>query len=166
MKSEDGFNSGVRNIGRFFLSLIPWAIGIGALVWLGVWVGVAKYKHDVAKYKHDIEQQRRAATYVGAEERPKEKLKIEVIKKDCSTLIRADVNGRDLVMYAKNNCHEEISYLAWHWQSVSPDGTVIRSGYTNRCPIPRTHGEKAECKDEIVVDDRTSSIRLWTQTSP
>lgn len=154
MRGEDGVNAGTRNIGRFFLSLIPWALGIGFMVWFGAWAGVAKYKHDIS-------QERRAAVYVGAETKPEEKIKLDVVKHDCTTISRADVNGSDLMIYARNDCKGRLSYLAWHWQTISPDGTVVGQGYTNGCPIPNP-GNKAECKMKIDDDERTATVRIWT----
>ena len=152
---ENGFYSGYRNMGRFFLSLIPWALGIGFVVWFGAFVGVAKYKHD-------LEQEKRSAIYVGAETLPKEKIKIEVIDHDCTKIIRADVKGMDLIVYAKNECLKNINYLAWHWTALSPDNTAIASGYTNQCPRPILPGDKSECKMIISNDNRTSTLRLRT----
>ena len=120
MERETGVNSGALNVGRFFLALIPWALGIGFTVWLGAWIGVSKYKHDVS-------QERRAAVYVGAENKPEEKLKIQVIKHDSTTITKADVNGEDLMIYARND-GGKLDYMAWHWKLISPDGTAIAEG--------------------------------------
>lgn len=155
MKEESGIDSGARNFGRLCLSFIPWALGIGFLVWFIAWVGVAKYKHDLL-------QETRAAVYVGAEEKPQEKMVIEAINHDCTVITRADVNGTDLMLYAKSKCRQSLSYLAWHWKLLSPDGTGIAEGYTNRCPITRSYGDKSECKLRISDDDRGSVLRIWT----
>lgn len=85
---ESGIDSGARNVGRFFLSLVPWALGVGALVWLSVYIGVHTFYHE-------IQQEQRAATYIGAAERPKSKIKIEVKEVDCSRVTRADLDGTE-----------------------------------------------------------------------
>jgi hypothetical protein len=159
--NESGTDSGFRNVGRFFLSLIPWALGIGAITWLSVWVGVHEYRRE-------INQENRAATYVGASERPSSKLVIEVKSKDCSVITRADANGDELIIYALNGCHKSLDYLAWHWQGLSPDGTVIAQHYTNAatCSVPVYPGDKAECKLTISTDDRIKTLRIWTQITP
>lgn len=154
MKDEDGVNAGARNIGRFFLFAIPAILGVAALIWFGAYVGVMKYKKE-------LEQQKRAAVYVGAQETPKEKLKINVVMHDCTEVVGVDLNGRDLIIYAKNNCHTKLDYLAWHWELNSPDGTIVDSDYTNLCPRPK-HGQKAECKMRISDDERAVSLTVWT----
>jgi hypothetical protein len=155
MPREDGINSGARNIGRFFLSLVPWALAIGAMSWLGLWISVHQYRSEV-------EQERRRAVYVGAEERPKDKIKIEARKVDCLTVERADVDGGSLTMYgrADRTC-SEAWYTAWHWQELSPDRTLIHEGYTNSCPDLRKAGDKSECRMKIEVDDRTAYLTVW-----
>ena len=57
--NEDGINSGARNIGRFFLALIPWALGIGFAVWLGVYMAMREIHREAL-------QEQRAAQYTGA----------------------------------------------------------------------------------------------------
>lgn len=152
--NENGMDLGARNVGKFFLALIPWALGIGFTVWFGAWVGVTKYKHDIS-------QEKRAAVYVGAETKPEEKLKIKVVKHDSSTITKADVNGKDLIVYARNDGNK-LDYLEWHWKLISPDGTAISEGYTNQCPKPQDHGDKAECKMTIETDDRAATLQIWT----
>lgn len=161
---EDGINSEARNVGRFFLAMIPWALGIGLFAWIGVYAAL----HEIAKEKA---QENRAAVYTGAVTRPKEKIAIEILPHDCSHITTADLDGDDLMLYATNTCHEKIdvNYFEWHWQTVSPNGTLLRSGYTNSafdCPMPLRPGDKAECKFTIDDDDRTAKIQVWTQFNP
>jgi hypothetical protein len=164
ISDEDGMEAGGRNVGRLALSLIPWALGIGALVWLGVWIGIHEFRHELS-------QEERAAIYVGAKERPHSRLIINTIKSDCSTVTRADLDGSDLIMYAKNDCHETLRYLAWRWQLLSPDGTVLKEEYVNGCPVPRMPGDSAECRMQdhyasVSDDDRAATVRVWTQITP
>lgn len=157
--NEDGVNAGVRNFGRLALALIPWALGIGFAAWLGVWVALHQYRHELS-------QEDRAAVYVGAAERPKSKLAVDIIPQDCSVITRADINGEDLLLYAKNNCHAKVRYMEWHWEALSPDRTVIHGGYENwKCPDVIMPGDVAECKLSINMDDRTAVIRVWTKVS-
>lgn len=155
MKEEDGVNSGARNLGRFFLFAIPAVLGIAALMWLSAYIGVMKYKHELS-------QQERAAIYVGVKDPPKEKLKINVERRDCTEIVGVDVNGKDLLLYAKNGCHKRLDYLTWNWELTSPDGTTIDSGYTNLCPHPKP-GLKAECRMKISDDERGVSLTVWTK---
>jgi hypothetical protein len=87
-----------------------------------------------------------------------------VIKHDSTTITKADVNGEDLMIYARND-GGKLDYMAWHWKLISPDGTAIAEGYTNLCPEPQRNGDKAECKMTIPTDDRASTLRIWTSKS-
>jgi hypothetical protein len=159
--NEDGTNAGMRNIGRLALFLIPWALALGAAAWIGVYIGA----HD---FRHQLSQEERAATYTGASEKPKDKFKIVIEPHDCSHITKADIDGHVLLLYARNDCHKTLDYLAWHWQEVSPNGTIISGGYQNNayCPVPQHYSEIAECSQEISDDDRAVQIKLWTQIEP
>jgi hypothetical protein len=153
---EDGINSGVRNIGRFFLALIPWAVAIGFMAWLGFWVALHQYRKEV-------DQERRAAEYVGAKDAPTSKVEIQVIPIDCTRVVRAYLNGEDLLLYAENKCNKTIDYMEWHWEGISPDGTLVDSGYTNvYCPHPTRPNDKAECRLKVSDDDRIKTMRVYT----
>ena len=159
---ENGTDAGIRSIGRFFLFAIPLVLGLAASVWLGVWI-------QSHYFQKELSQEDRAAVYTGAQERPKSKVIIQILPHDCTHLTRVDLDGSDLLMYATNDCHAPLDYLAWHWQFVSPDGTVISEGYDNSCPKPRLPGDKAECvpySGSVKPDDRASVLRAWTQKQP
>lgn len=157
---ENGMDSDVRNFGRLCLALIPWALGIGAAVWLGVWIT----GHD---FRHQLSQEDRAAVYTGAEQRPKSKVVITIIPRDCTEVTRADIDGSALLIYARNDCHKRLDYMEWHWQSVSPNGTVLKDGYTNGdCPKAVEPGDVAECHMNIDADDRAEVLRVWTTIMP
>lgn len=160
--NEDGVNSGARNVGRFFLWSIPLVLGIAASVWLGVYIGI----HD---FHHQLTQEERAAVYTGAGSRPKSKIAVELMVRDCVQVVRADLDGSVLYLYAKNNhCEKPLTYVEYHWQELSPNGTVIHEGYTNQCSTPSVDGDIAECQfdedhfRELPTDSRTDRIRAWT----
>ncbi len=48
-EQENGVQNGARNIGRLALALIPWALAIGASVWLGVYVGIHQFRHELSQ---------------------------------------------------------------------------------------------------------------------
>lgn len=158
MANEDGVNSGARNFGRLCLAMIPWALGIGFSVWLGVFLALREYHREVI-------QEQRAAQYTGAAERPQSKLKIEILPNSCVKITHVDVDGSDLRMYAKNECHEPVKYVDWYWQLISPNGTALKQGDVNTatCPAPMQPGDAAECKPyNFEVDDRAETLRVWT----
>lgn len=174
---ESGLDAGYRNIGRFFLWAIPLVLGLAAATWLGVWI-------DAHELEHTLTQEQRAAVYVGAESRPKSKVLVSILPsqpmydfaftKDepCAPIIKVDVDGSNLLMYAQNDCRVPITRLTWHWQQVSPNGTVLTDSDWSSCAIPTIPGDKSECevpvngdRYEPDVDSRTATIRVWTVVS-
>jgi hypothetical protein len=145
-------------VGAFFYALIPWALGIGGTALLTAYITA----HTIHR---QIEQEARMAHYVGADHTPKAPYAIEAIYPiDSVTITRADFDGSALLMYSKNVGHDAIGYLAWHWQTVSPDGTVLASGFENNatCASPMQPGQSAECKVAIDGDDdRVAKIQIW-----
>lgn len=165
---EDGMNNAARNFGRFFLFMIPWAVGVAAVVWLGVFITLHNFKQQI-KQEHKAEtQEQRAAAYSGAAERPTAQIKIEIVRNDCSTISRVDVDGDRLVMYGKNTCHKKLSYFAYHWQLLSPNGLVLRESYDNNatCPMPSFANDEAECQSrDFKMDDRAVRLRVWSEVN-
>jgi hypothetical protein len=157
--NEDGMQAGWRNVGRLALWTIPLSLGLAGSVWLGFYIGV----HD---FRRELSQEDRAAIVVGAEVRPKGKMKITIETPFCVSVTRADLDGSALRLYAKNDCHQDISYLAWYYALVAPNGTVLHEGYTNSCAVPRHPTDLAECVfdgySSLTIDDRAASIRVWT----
>lgn len=162
--SEDGVNAGARNFGRFCLSLIPWALAIGAAAWGGVYLGMRSFYREV-------EQEKRAAVYTGAEIKPKGKLDIEVLQRGCVRITHVDDAGSTLMLYAKNECMGRVRYMEWHWELLSPNRTVVKANETNGCPLPVNPGDSAECifseetYPHFEIDDRAKSVRVWTRES-
>lgn len=150
----------IKGLWQLALSYIPLALACGASAWIGVWI-------TLHNENRQLNQEDRMATYVGAAERPKEKVVIAEGPSDCVALTRAEFDGEKILMYAENRCSRPIDYLAWHWQALSPDGTAIAQGYTNLCPIPLSRGQKSECKDDVNVhsDDRVAKVIIWLKTN-
>lgn len=163
LSNESGSEAGFRNIGRYYLAMIPFALGIGAAVWLGVWV----YGHTLYKA---VAQEERAAVYVGAAAKPQGKIAIEIDNsRSCVKVSRADYNGWSLYIYSRNDCSMLIHYLSYHWQTISPNNTVLHEGDSPLCPVPTEPGDMAECQfaywdfDSVSVDSRTDRIRVWVE---
>lgn len=155
ISNEDGVNAGYRNLGRFFLSLIPWALGIGAMAWLGTFIAFHEWQRE-------MRQSQRAAVYVGSPDPQKAKVKITVVKNGCITVNRVDLDGIRLVINASatSQCIGSgvPNYTEWKWQLVSPDGTVLASETENSCNLDA--GAKMECRLEIGEDDRASELKI------
>jgi hypothetical protein len=152
----------VSGMSQFFLFAIPAVLGLGAAMWLGVWI-------DAHHFRHELSQEDRAASYVGAGVRPTDKIKIVIRDESCVHVTRADLDGADLLIYTENHCGRSIAFMEWHWQLLSPDGTVIKGNWynTGNCAAPISNGDKAECHVDVTdysgtVDDRASTLRVWT----
>lgn len=166
--SDDGVNTGVRNIGRFFLALIPWALAIGVMAWGGVWVAMHEYRAQVA-------QERRSAQWVASTSPPRSKLKIEVVhiaqatKEGCVQITRVDDDGDSLVIYGRNDCGTDLSYTDWNWELLSPNGTIVAQGDDNgegSCNTPTRPGDQAECRPfSYKWDERAATLRVWTEAN-
>lgn len=156
MVSEDGINSGARSFGRLCLAMIPWALGIGFATWLGGWAALHTFRHQLAN-------EARTARYVGSVTPQVSPIKIAIVNHGCVKVDKVDVDGTELLVYSRNDCHEAITYTEYHYQEISPDGTVLHQEYHNEgfCAIPTQPGDKGECKFDISIDDRTETIRVW-----
>jgi hypothetical protein len=180
MTNEDGLNTGYRNVGRFFLFAIPLVLGLAATVWFGLWVSGYEFQRRKAEVAHELTQQERAAVYVGAQVRPKGKLAVQLSQEGCFKIVRADLDTKkpeygygfeySLLLYAQNLCtstrHEygisdDSGYREWHWAAISPNGVMLKEGYTNyECPKPAFQ-EIGECRFDIDPDDRIDHFKVW-----
>lgn len=161
---EDGFNAGVRNIGTFFLWAIPLVLGAAACVWLGFFM-------TTRGFFNQLSQEKRRAIYVGAEDRPKSKLKIETPNEGPVKITRVDLDGSTAAVYFMNKSASMVRSIEVHWQLYSPDGTALSSGYE----YSQSHGGPEELnpngKGEAVLDgyagikldNRAESIRFWIE---
>lgn len=156
MQTETGVNAGARNFGRLCLAMIPWALGIGFSVWLGGWAALHTFRHQLAS-------EARAARYVGSITPQVSPIKIVILNKGCLKVDKVDVDGTQLLVYSRNACSRGLWYAEYHYQQISPDGTVIDQGEHNTagCAVPTEPGDKAECKFDISVDDRVETLRVW-----
>lgn len=144
----------IRGLSQFFYAAIPWVIAVGLTALLTFFV-TAWHIHS------EIRQAERSAIYVGAKHLPTAKIKIEDASSSCIKLARADYDGGgSLVMYARNDCHKSIDYLAWTWQFVSAGNVVLAQSFTNGCPIPSEPGSQAECTVSPDDDDRATILRI------
>jgi hypothetical protein len=157
MKEENSIDSGVRNIGRFFLSLIPWAIAIGLTAWLAVWIGLSEYRKQ-------IEQEKRRNVYTDSEIKPKEKIKLDVLQKSCIHITTVDFDYESIVIYTRNDCGRNIQYVNWNVKAFTKNGTAIATEFCNtgNCASPEI-GKQAECifPYKLPADDRIDTVRVW-----
>jgi hypothetical protein len=154
-QKEDGINSGVRNFGRLALSYILYALALGATGWLTFYMTLHVFLKERA-------QEERAAEYVGAKDRPKEKLKILTEPSGCFVIERVRVDGSLALVYFRNHCRELQCFIKVSYRLISPDGTVIGSddNYSDLLGGAEylRQGEKSEAQMKIKLDDRASAI--------
>lgn len=161
--AESGFDAGWRSIGTFFLWCIPYVLGAAALVWLGVFIGYRGLWNQLS-------QEKRSAIYVGAATRPKGKLQIETPNESEVKVTRVDLNGRRAAVYFRNEGNSYAGFIQVHWQLVSPDGTLLKSGYqfseNIEGPQELNVGEQGEVVfSDIEADSRAKSIRFWVKSN-
>lgn len=163
LSNEDGREASARNWGRLALGLIPLALALGASTWLGFYIGVHKFNRQLS-------QEDRAAIAVGAWERPKSRIVIDRQsgQKFCAGVTRADVDGETIRLYATNDCGKTLTDMAYHWEALSPNGTIIESSSHSAgwCSTPRLPKDSAECVFDghygLPSDDRLATVRVWT----
>lgn len=133
-------------------------LALGCVIWLG-------FFQDTHEFKRELRQEDRKAEFVGAAERPASKIKVQVLKRDCTVITNATLDGEDMTVYARNDCHQQIRYMEYRWQTIAPNGTAIGSGYTNtaNCAIPMMPGKLAECSIKVGTDDRIDTVMVWTE---
>lgn len=159
---EDGFNAGWRDIGRLALWSIPYVLGLAACVWLGFFIASRNFFNQLS-------QEQRRAIYVGAEHRPKSKLKIETPNEGPIHITRVDLDGSTAAVYFENTQPGRRRSITIHWQLISPDGTKLESSYDDSAsiggPDQLDQGEKGEVVFDdysgIKLDNRAESIRFW-----
>lgn len=168
ISNEDGREASARNFGRLALAIIPWALAIGASAWLGFYVGV----NDMLRSRA---QERRAAIAVGVSAPLEAPIVIDLKSRQtyCAPVTKADLDGEVLRLYVTNNCRTKLSSLEWHYDALSPDGTIIDSNSISdwHCEFPALRGDSAECvfgRKEfpstlaVSLDNRIAKIRVWT----
>ena len=159
--NEDGINNGARSFGKLCLMLIPWALGIGASVWLGVWIGVHQFRHELS-------QEERRNIEVGAQVLPKQKINLQLNKpsNSCRKIEKADFDDGVLVVYFRNTCQSASDYDMIGWNALAPDGTIISSAehYTN---MLIGGGQRAEWHTEswmaVPSDERIVTLQVWVK---
>lgn len=162
--NEDGREAGSRNFGRLALFSVPLSLGLAAAVWLGVWI-------DAHYFRKAVSQEQRAAIAVGASVRPSSPIKIVFDDRNCLRTTKADLSGRDLTIYVKNECASRVDWLRVRWQLLAVDDTIIRSGKFDWCNAPTRRGDTAECMVgdgysnfyKVSDDDRGASMRVGVE---
>jgi hypothetical protein len=151
----------MSGMSAFFFAAIPYALGSGAMVWLGFFIAGRNFFNQLS-------QEQRRAIYVGAAEAPKSKLKIELANNGPLKITRADLDGSTVSLYFTNTGTQQVRGIKMSWQLISPDRTNLASGseYSVLCGGPNTlePGEKGESVlsgyHGINLDKRAAAIRF------
>lgn len=160
METEKVEIKNTGGVGWFFFALIPGALAGAALMWLAFYTGVIDWQKT-----QRIEARMDGRVGVHGEL----KAPIDLIIRDtgCFHISRSFLDGEALTVYLTNGCHDDASYWEVHWNEVSPDHTIIHSGYTNHMDNGDS-GLMADSTLEVVFDltsdqdSRTAQIVVWS----
>jgi hypothetical protein len=129
---------------------------VGSLLWFTL-------IKDVHLFRRELSQEERRAVYVGAEQRPKGAIKIQIAnrEKNCVKVTRADVDGRYVSVYYENVCSAPVDGQLVELTLKSPDGSVLgrdREQVNRLDNIPA--GERGEIIFMITPDARAASLEI------
>lgn len=149
-------------VGWFFSALIPGAIAGAALMWLAFYTGVVDWQKA-----QRIEARQDARVGVHGEI----KTPVDLIIRDggCLHVSRAFLDGSTLTAYLTNGCPEDLDYWEIHWNEISPDHTIIHTGYTNHTGDTGSTGIQSGATLEVPFDlsgdqdSRTAQIVVWSK---
>lgn len=152
----------VKGFSELCLAVIPWILGLAAVVWFGLYVSVHEFNRTVT-------QEKRAADWVGEKTPPKAAVKLVIKNRErgCTKIESAHFDGDDLWVYAQRICGGP-GYAEIHWKAVAADGTVVSAGYDNSTGLESADdGERAEYKPySYKPDPRTTAVILYTKDTP
>jgi hypothetical protein len=163
VSNEDGRIAGVRNFGRLALFFIPFALGIAASVWLGVWIQ-AHY------FLIDRDQERRIGSYVGAPDPERKPYTVTVDRGMKTSIDNVNINGDQMTVLFHNFSSSEASGIQVHWQLVSPDGTKLSDhwDWVHAIGGPGELGPKEKgivTEKNLSPDPRASGIEVWVTSN-
>jgi hypothetical protein len=151
-----------RPYGWLALAIIPAALGGGALMWLAFYTGVVDWREvqRAAEKTHRIEG--RMDERVGVRGELVAPVDLVIRKTGCLQVSRAFLDDGVLTAYVSSSCHGPSGYWEWHWNQVSPDGTILATGYRNSLAdiMP---GETIEVTEQVKEDARTLKIVVWSK---
>jgi hypothetical protein len=165
----DGTKEAGRGIGILAISAVP-VVLVSALVGVcALYVGIHQGMHEVKQIERQESAQQRADNRVGAEELPKQAIKLTMASREsCLKFDSGYLEGGTLIAYVRNICHQDITYYQIHLSGLAPDGTVVQSRYENTGSQPDIGaGERAEVRigitnyggDSSRIDDRIVQIK-------
>lgn len=80
----------------------------------------------------------------------------------CFKVTRSFLDEAKLTAYVTNACNKEAEYWELHANSISPDGTIISSWYTNGNG-GFSVGDTREFTRDLEQDARTAKVIVWAQ---
>lgn len=150
----------IRGGSTLAFALVPWALGIGAVVWLTAFSGARELSHALG-------QEKRAAVAVGAATLPTAPYQLELDNHWAVKIERATWDGEDLWLYVRNSGSTQVGDIKLDAEQISPDGTVIQSidEYAkiyaeNKGPDSLDPGQRGEMHFKLMADRRTKVLRL------
>jgi len=160
ISNEDGFHAGARNIGRYFLFLVPLVLGLGASAWLGVWIQAHYFLIDRA-------QEQRSGSFVAAPDPERAPYLITTYTGGSKIKIDAvDIHNGVMTVRFHNFSAIEANNLQLHWQWIAPDGTKLADHwdwcYKLKGPSGIGGAEKGIVEEsDLNPDPRASGVGVW-----
>lgn len=150
------FSIGPRGL-AFTTSIVLWILGSAAVAWLSFYSGVRYMRREISM------EQRRAES-VGAVPLPTGNIEVVIDNRTGGHLFieSASIDGKELRAYYVNKGTHSQEFVKFHWQLLSPDGTVIKQDYSYENFGSRLEpGVRVETVKQIESDTRVKRIRLF-----
>jgi hypothetical protein len=144
-------------IGMFFFALIPGALAGAALMWLAFFTGLIDWQ-KIQRVEGRMDNR------VGVNGELTKPVDLIILKKSCLIIDRAYLDGETGTMYTTNKCNGELRYVAWHWNIIAPDGTVLKTDYANSLD-GQFPDMKMEKTFNLPDDPRVAKVVVWTEAT-
>ena len=145
------------------LFAIPLVLGLGASVWLGVWMQ-AHY------FLIDRNQEQRIGQYVAAPDLQRSPYIVTIYRGPKTSVDKVDIHNGQMTVLFHNFSGVNAAGLQIHWQWVSPDGTKLSDDFDwvhqIGGPSELGPGEKGILTEKnISPDPRAAGIGVWVTSN-
>jgi hypothetical protein len=159
ISDEDGRSAGLRNFGRLALSWIPFALGLGASVWLGVWIQAHYFLIDRA-------QEQRRGSYVRSPDPQRAAYIVTTANGMKTSVDKVDIENGQMTVRFHNFTNSEAMGLQLGWQWIAPDGTRLSDHYDwlRHLDGPSSLNSGLTgivTEKDLHADPRASGIEVW-----
>jgi len=155
VSDESGKQAGLRNMGRFFLFMIPSALGGAAILWIIAafgWIDLTR----------ELRMGQRTMQSVGLSVLPRTPIVLLAHDGLCLKADSSYMDGNRLQFYAKNTCDRWLPSPSFSYRIKAHNGTVIDS-HLWAFNGDRAIGPQERREQYVHVDDdrRAETVELW-----